>query len=42
MAGDDLQGRRVVFDPWAAVYSNLGFIAVMLGLGCVYLVRADF
>ena len=41
-AGDDLQGRRVVFDPWAAVYSNLGFIAVMLGLGCVYLVRADF
>lgn len=40
--GDDLQGRRVVFDPWAAVYSNLGFIAVMLALGCVYLVRADF
>lgn len=39
---EDLQGNRIAFDPWASLWSNAGFILVMLGLGCLYLIRSDF
>ncbi len=39
---EDLQSNRISFDPWASLWSNSGFILVMLGLGCLYLIRSDF
>jgi len=39
---DNLEDKRIVFDPWSSLWSNLLFILVMLGCGCVYLIRSDF
>jgi ABC-type transport system involved in multi-copper enzyme maturation permease subunit len=39
---DDLNQQRVTFDLNVSLWSNLAFIAVMLGLGCVYIARRDF
>lgn len=41
-ASEDLNQQRVTFDLWASFWSNLGFIAVMLFAGSVYLIRRDF
>jgi hypothetical protein len=41
-ATEDLNQERVTFDLKASFLSNLGFIAVMLAAGCVYLIRKDF
>ncbi len=37
-----LESERVTFDVWNTIVSNLVFIAVMLGLGCLYIARSDF
>ena len=39
---EDLQQTRITFDLWSSFWSNLGFVAVMLLAGCVYLSRKDF
>ena len=41
-ASENLQDKRIVFDPWSSLSSNVAFILVMLGLGCLYLIRSDF
>ncbi len=41
-ASEDLGQQRVTFDLWKSFWSNLGFIAVMLFFGCLYLIRHDF
>jgi hypothetical protein len=38
----DLNQQRVTFDLSVSLWSNLAFIAVMLGLGCIYIARRDF
>ena len=38
----NLEAERVTFNVWNAIFSNLAFIAVMLGLGCLYIARSDF
>jgi hypothetical protein len=38
----DLRTDRVVIDIWSPIWSNLGFLAVVLGIGCVYIWRKDF
>ncbi len=38
----DLRTDRVVIDVWSPIWSNLGFLAVVLGFGCVYIWRKDF
>jgi hypothetical protein len=38
----DLRTRRRKLDLWGPVWSNLGFLAVMLAIGCVYVWRKDF
>lgn len=39
---EDLQQTRIAFDPWSSLWSNLGFIAIMLLAGCLYTARSDF
>ena len=39
---DNLEDKRIVFDPWGSLWSNVTFIIVMLGCGCLYLIRSDF
>jgi ABC-type transport system involved in multi-copper enzyme maturation permease subunit len=39
---EDLQQTRIAFDPWSSLWSNLGFIAIMLLAGCLYTSRSDF
>jgi hypothetical protein len=39
---DDLSQNRITFDLSVSLWSNLAFIAVMLGLGCIYIGRRDF
>ncbi len=39
---ENLQQTRISFDLWSSFWSNLGFVAVMLTAGCVYLSRKDF
>ena len=41
-ASENLQQTRITFDLWSSFWSNLGFVAVMLLAGCVYLSRKDF
>ena len=41
-ATENLQQTRISFDLWSSFWSNLGFVAVMLLAGCVYLSRKDF
>jgi len=38
----NLEAERVTFNVWNAILSNLAFITVMLGLGCLYIARSDF
>jgi hypothetical protein len=38
----DLRTRRLKLDLWGPVWSNLGFLAAMLAIGCVYVWRKDF
>ncbi len=38
----NLEAERVTFNVWNAIFSNLAFIVVMLGLGCLYIARSDF
>ncbi|MDA1231142.1 MAG: ABC transporter permease subunit, partial [Planctomycetota bacterium] len=38
----NLEAERVTLDVWNAILSNLAFITVMLGLGCLYIARSDF
>lgn len=42
VSSDGLNQQRITFDVNVSLWSNLGFIAVMLGLGCVYISRRDF
>jgi ABC-type transport system involved in multi-copper enzyme maturation permease subunit len=37
-----LGATRVRVDIWGPVWSNLAFLAVVLGIGCVYVSRKDF
>jgi hypothetical protein len=37
----DLEGPKTTIDPWTPIWSNLGFIVVMLGVSCWYLYRQD-
>lgn len=37
-----LQSERVVLNIWEPVWSNLAFLAVVLGLTCLYIERRDF
>jgi len=39
---EDLSQQRVNFDLWKSFWSNLGFIGVMLMIGCIYLISRDF
>ena len=39
---DDLAATRLTRDPWQALWSNLGFVTVMLTLGSLYVWRKDF
>ncbi len=41
-ATENLQQTRISYDLWSSFWSNLGFVAVMLLAGCVYLSRKDF
>lgn len=38
----DLQTAQKQLHPWRPVWSSLGFMVVMLALGCLYLHRQDF
>ncbi|MBC7966470.1 MAG: ABC transporter permease subunit [Fuerstia sp.] len=38
----NLEAERVTFNVWNAIFSNVAFIVVMLGLGCLYIARSDF
>jgi ABC-type transport system involved in multi-copper enzyme maturation permease subunit len=37
----DLDAPKVVADPWTPLWSNMLFVAVMLGVSCWYLYRQD-
>ncbi len=39
---DNLQAERAPIDIWTPIWSNLAFLAVMLGLTCLYIERKDF
>lgn len=39
---DDLQTTQKRLDVWGPIWSNLAFIAVVVGLGCLYTQRKDF
>ncbi|HEX7375979.1 MAG TPA: ABC transporter permease subunit [Pirellulales bacterium] len=39
---NDLQAARPKLDIWMPIWSNLAFIAVVVGLGCFYTSRKDF
>lgn len=39
---DNLNHQRVTFDLSVSLWSNVAFVAVMLGLGCIYIARRDF
>ncbi|HJT36272.1 MAG TPA: ABC transporter permease [Pirellulales bacterium] len=39
---NDLRSPRVKIDVWGPIWSNLAFIAVVVGLGCWYTQRKDF
>jgi ABC-type transport system involved in multi-copper enzyme maturation permease subunit len=41
-ASNDLQTSRARLDIWGPIWSNLAFIAVVVGLGCLYTSRKDF
>ena len=41
-ARSNLEAERLTFSVWNAVFSNVAFIVVMLGLGCLYIARSDF
>jgi hypothetical protein len=38
----DLRTDRVLIDVWSPIWSNLAFLTVVLGIGCVYIWRKDF
>jgi ABC-type transport system involved in multi-copper enzyme maturation permease subunit len=38
----DLRTDRVVIDIWSPIWSNLGFLVVVLSCGCFYFWRKDF
>ncbi len=38
----DLRTRRLTLDLWGPIWSNLGFLAGMLVIGCAYVWRKDF
>jgi hypothetical protein len=38
----DLQTAQKQLDPWNPVWSGAAFLLVVLGLGCVYMQRAEF
>ncbi|HWB09586.1 MAG TPA: ABC transporter permease subunit [Pirellulales bacterium] len=40
--GNDLRISRPQLDIWGPIWSNLAFIAVVVGLGCLYTHRKDF
>jgi hypothetical protein len=39
---EDLRAERIVIDIWTPVWSNLAFVAVVLGITCIYIARHDF
>ena len=41
-SSNDLQTNRPRLDVWGPIWSNLAFIAVVVGLGCLYTQRKDF
>jgi hypothetical protein len=38
----ELLEERVSFDVWKPLWSNIAFVVVILGLGCLYVSRRDF
>lgn len=38
---NDLDSPQIESDPWTPIWSNLAFVAVMLGISCWYLYRQD-
>jgi hypothetical protein len=38
----DLRARQIPLEIWGPIWSNLAFLAVVLGLGCIYVSRTDF
>ncbi len=38
----NLEAERTTLDVWNAIFSNIAFIVLMLGLGCFYVARSDF
>ncbi len=38
----ELLEERVKFDVWKPLLSNIAFLAVVLGIGCLYVSRSDF
>lgn len=39
---DDLEIEQVKLNIWTPLWSNLAFVAVVLGLGCIYVSRKDY
>lgn len=39
---DNLQQDRIALDVWTPLWSNLAFMSVVLGMGCLYVSRRDF
>lgn len=39
---NDLEAAQVELDVWRPIVSNLAFVAVMLGVGCIYVARKEF
>jgi hypothetical protein len=38
----ELKSERVILDVWQPLWSNLAFLAVILGFTCIYISRRDF
>ena len=38
----DLGSERIILDVWQPLWSNLAFLAVVLGFTCIYISRRDF
>jgi hypothetical protein len=39
---NDLEAAQLELDIWSPIFSNLAFVAVMLGISCIYVSRKEF
>jgi hypothetical protein len=39
---NDLESAQVKIDIWQPIYSNLAFVALVLGLSCIYVARKEY